>query len=201
MNFTIKKIAFSILATILCINALAQQNLSFGLFGPGLDLGDRENSAIYKIMPSDGKAGIMEPGIRVGAELYATPATSFKLVQSVKIDEMEKFAFSTQIMIRFRLFKVYKHSLSFGFGPQAFYRQTWKGIDGYIDEGVYEGLNMQKKISWLSAELEYNYYINKHNDLSFSIIHLNPEAVGFAVGIKYWLTRKSNHCNTCPSFH
>lgn len=191
------------LLTVFCSPLKAQQNISVVLIGPGLDFGDRENSAIYKTMPGEDKILLMEPGIRFGAEVYGNPATSFKFAQSVRYDSMHKLAFSTQIMIRLRLFKVYKHSMNFGFGPSVFYRQTWSEIDGYTDEKLYEQKTngkFQTRINWVSAELEYNYEISKLDDFSFSIIHLNPEAMGFAFGIKHWFTRKSSHCNTCPSF-
>ncbi|MBR6277904.1 MAG: hypothetical protein IKR41_04015 [Bacteroidales bacterium] len=188
------------ISILLTIKVLGQQNISFGLIGPGFDFGGRVNSAIYETMPGEDKVLIMEPGFRLGVELYATPATSFKFVQAFRIDCMRKMAFSSQIMIRFRLFKVYKHSLSFGFGPTAFYRQTWANIPGYTDEKLYKGKDMQHTINWVSAELEYNYVISKYNDLSFCVTHQNPDAMGFAIGLKHWFTRKSNKCSTCPSF-
>ena len=92
----------------------AQQNISLSLIGPGFDFGDKENSAIYLTMPGKDKAFVLEPGVRFGAEVYGNPATSFKFSQSVRYDSMHKLAFSTQIMIRLRLFQVYKHSMSFG---------------------------------------------------------------------------------------
>ena len=197
------KLFFQILfITVFCNGLKAQQNISISLIGPGFDFGDRENSAVYLTMPSEEKMLIMEPGLRIGVELYANPATSFKFVQSGRYDSMHKLAFSTQMMIRFRLFKIYKHSLSLGFGPTMFYRQTWRGLDGYVDEKLYEGKGrqMQSRINWVSGELEYNFYITKLDDLSFSVIHLHPEAMGFGIGFKHWFTRKSNKCGTCPSF-
>ena len=199
-NF-IKLFILSTLFFVFSFEAKSQQNISLSLLGPGFDFGDKENSAIYKTLPSEDKAFLLEPGLRFGVELYANPATSFKLAQVVRFDSMHKIALSTQMMIRFRLFKVYKHSLSFGFGPTMFYRQTWENIDGYIDEKLYENKNkLQTKINWVSAELEYNYWISKLNDVSFSVVHLHPEAMGFAVGFKHWFTRKGSKCGTCPSF-
>ncbi|MCQ2973549.1 MAG: hypothetical protein MJ211_01915 [Bacteroidales bacterium] len=192
-----------LISLILCVYSnicLSQSNLSVAVTGLGFDFGDCENAAIYKIKANDNGKTILQPGLRFGGEVYATPSTSLKFAQTCKIDCMKKMAFSSQIMLRFRIFKIYKHSLSFGFGPTAFYRQTWEGFDGYIDEGIYKSGNFQNKVCWLSAELEYNYYISKKNDISFAITHLDPEAMGFAIGIKHWITRKSNKCGTCPSF-
>lgn len=198
-----KKILFSILATIVAIYSChAQSNISIGVTGFGFEFGDAENASIYKLKIGDGTKALLEPGIRLGAEVYATPATSIKFAQTFRIDEMQQIAMSTQAMIRFRIFRIYKHSLSVGIGPTAFYRQTWQDFDGYVDEGVYTGHHkFQGKISWLSAEVEYNYVISKYNDLSFCVTHMNPESMGFAIGFKHWFSRKSNKCGTCPSFH
>ena len=178
----------------------AQSNISIAATGLGFDFGDGENAAIYKLKAGSGKSPILEPGARIGLEVYASPATSLKFVQTLRIDEMQKLALSSQVMLRFKIFKIYKHSLSIGVGPTVFLRQTWQNEEGYIDEGIYKSGSWQNKICWLSAELEYNYVVSKYNDISFAICHLNPESMGFAIGLKHWFTRKSNKCNTCPSF-
>ncbi|MBR6177403.1 MAG: hypothetical protein IKQ70_05905 [Bacteroidales bacterium] len=193
-----------IAAAILCVSAglcTAQSNISAALTGLGADFGDRENAPIYKIKADDAGKILLEPGLRLGGEIYASDITSLKFAQTIKIDCMQKAAFSTQVMLRFRLFKIYKHSLSIGIGPCGFYRQTWEDEEGYIDEGVYHSGSFQTKICWLSGELEYNYYLSKKNDLSVAIVHGSPEGIALAIGIKHWISRKSSHCNTCPSFH
>lgn len=180
--------------------ALAQSNISVAFTGFGFDFGKGENVAIYKRSISDGKNPVFEPGLRIGAEVYATPATSVKAVQTFRYDVMARVSMSTQLMFRFRIFKVYKHSVSLGVGPTAFYRKSWSDIEGYADEGIYEDGSMQHKIAWLSTELEYNYIIGKYTDVSFAMTHMTPKGLGFALGIKYWFSRKSNKCGTCPSF-
>ena len=180
--------------------ASAQSNISCALTGFGFDFGKGENVPIYKQKISDGKNPILEPGVRIGVEAYASPATSIKAVQTIRYDVMKKMAYSTQVMLRFRVFRVYKHSVSLGVGPTAFYRQSWSGEDGYVDDGIYSDGAFQHKIAWLSTEVEYNYIIGKYTDISFAVTHMNPQGLGFALGIKYWFSRKSNKCGTCPSF-
>ncbi|MBR4326676.1 MAG: hypothetical protein IKP73_14245 [Bacteroidales bacterium] len=178
----------------------AQCNISAAFTGFGLDFGKGYNVPIYKNTISDGKNPIFEPGIRLGVEVYATPATSLKAVQTFRYDVMAKLAMSTQVMLRFRIFKVYKHSVSLGVGPTFFYRRSWSGEDGYVEDDVYDDGALQRKIAWLSTELEYNYVVGRYTDVSFALTHMNPQGIGCAVGIKYWFTRKSNKCGTCPSF-
>lgn len=197
-----KKILLSLAIMIIASSeSLAQSNFSLDFTSIGFDFGDMENAPIYTIKVNDNGKVIAEPGIRLAAEAYTSDVVSLKFAQTIRLDEMMTLAMSTQIMLRLRMFKIYKHSVNIGFGPQLFYRKTWQNFDGYIDEGVYKGGSLQSKLNWLSAEVEYNYYLNKHNDFSFCVIHMNPEAMGFALGFKHWISRKSNKCNTCPSFH
>ena len=191
-------IIFAVMATSL--TAVAQSNISLAFTGFGLDFGKGENVQIYKRNISDGKNPIFEPGLRLGLEVYASPATSLKVAQTVRYDVMAKLSMSTQLMLRFRIFRVYKHSVSFGVGPTFFYRQPWSDEEGYVDDGIYEDGRLQRKIAWLSTELEYNYVIGRFTDVSFALTHMMPKGMGCAVGIKYWFTRKSNKCGTCPSF-
>ena len=185
---------------IASLSAEAQSNISVAFTGFGFDFGKGENVAIYTHKISDGKNPIFEPGLRIGAEVYASPATSIKVVQTLRCDVMDRMSMSTQLMLRFRVFKVYKHSVSLGVGPTAFYRKSWSNIGGYVDDGSYEDGTYQHKIAWLSTELEYNYIIGRFTDISFAMTHMTPKGLGFALGIKYWFTRKSNKCGTCPSF-
>lgn len=196
----IKRIIFAATFSMSVVLCAAQSNISAAVGGLGADFGKRVNAPLYKIKADDEGKILLEPGLRLGGEIYASDITSLKFAQTIKIDCMQKVALSTQVMIRFRLFKIYKHSLSLGIGPCGFYRKTWEDVEGYIDDDVYHNGNFQTKICWLSGELEYNYYLSKKNDLSVAIVHGNPEGVGLAIGIKHWISRKSSHCNTCPSF-
>ncbi|MCR5455743.1 MAG: hypothetical protein K6F33_12215 [Bacteroidales bacterium] len=182
------------------LTAVAQSNMSLAFTGLGLDFGKGENVPIYKRNISDGQNPIFEPGLRLGLEVYASPATSIKVAQTLRYDVMAKLSMSTQVALRFRIFKVYKHSLSLGVGPTFFYRQSWSDEEGYVDEDIYDDGTLQRKIAWLSTELEYNYVLGKFTDLSFALTHMTPKGMGCALGIKYWFTRKSNKCGTCPSF-
>jgi hypothetical protein len=180
--------------------AWAQCNVSAAFTGFGFDFGKGENVGIYKRKISENKSPIFEPGLRFGVEVYASPATSLKAVQTFRYDVMNRMSMSSQIMLRFRVFRVYKHSVSLGVGPTAFYRKSWSDIDGYVDEDIYHDGSMQYQIAWLSTELEYNYVLGRDWDASFALTHMHPKGMGFAVGMKYWFTRKSNKCGTCPSF-
>jgi len=146
-----------------------------------------------------------EPGLIFAYEAFATPTASLKINMALLIDKVQKFAGFPQVLMRFRLFNAYKHSMTLGVGSAFYFRQTWAGLQGYEDENIYNGDNdWQYHFAWLSGELEYNYYLSKMSNLSVSLSLINPESIGLSVGYKYWISKKSKRkrgCISCPSFH
>lgn len=187
---------------ILCIistQAKSQSNISLLLTGIGYDFSDRKNVNIYNRNIADGKI-VADPGLQFAFEVYSGDITGIKFTQSANLDACNKIAGATQIMLTFRLFKIYKHSIHLGIGPKAFYRQTWQNINGYINDDIYQNGDVQYKICWLSGELDYNYRLDKKNDITFCIGQTTPVSAGVMIGIKHWFSRKSTNCITCPSF-
>jgi len=143
-----------------------------------------------------------EPGLIIAYEAYASSKAALKLSQSLIFDKASHLAAATSIMIKFRVAKSFKHSFYLALGPVYHYRKTWADMEGYTDEPIYNiASDWQHKISWLSAEIEYNYYLNKVTDLSISLNHIQAESVGIAFGFKYWINkkpRKKKGCVSCP---
>lgn len=195
------KISVFILLLLFNIQLFAQSNISARLISVCVNPYDTINNSLYKNnILKDGLLTI-EPGINFAAEVYGNDYTSIKFVQSMRYDACSKIAGSTQVMLRFRLLKKWKSSLTFGIGPIYFYRQTWATIEGYTNEDFYlQSGTIQHKVNWLSGEIEYNHYLTKHSDLSISINHISPRSFGLLIGYKYWFSRKSSKCNTCPSY-
>lgn len=146
-----------------------------------------------------------EPGLIIAYEAYANSNTALKLSQAIILDKASHLAGATSAMIKFKLLKSFKHSFYIALGPTFHYRKNWADMEGYIDEPVYNSNeDWQYKISWLSAEVEYNFYLNKMTDLSISLNHIQAESIGLAVGFKYWINkkpRKKRGCISCPSLH
>lgn len=188
---------------ILCnVKLLAQSNFSIRMTGICANPGTISNLDLYKNKITDNGKFSFEPGLQLSFELFGNVSTSLKLVQTVQNDAAAKISGATQLMFRFRLFKIWKHYVVIGFGPVAHYRQNWNSFENYEEESLWEtNGNMQKNISWLSGEIEYNYYLGKKGDLCISINHVHPESVALFVGYKYWFSRKSGKCKTCPSFN
>jgi len=180
----------------------AQSNVSFKLTTLSYQFSDVQSELAKLKLSPKGKLAI-EPGLIFSFEGYASSNAAIKISQAFLLDKAVHLAGFTQMMIKFKVAKSFKHAFYIGIGPIFHYRQTWENMDNYIDESIYTtSLDWQHKFSWLSGELEYNYYLSKYADLSISFNHIQAESVGLAVGIKYWLSRTpKNHCISCPSFH
>jgi len=183
---------------------LAQNNISLKLTSLTYQFTETQPD-ILKLNLSDNGQLALEPGLLFSYEGYASAATAIKISQLLILDKAMHFAAKTQLMIKFRLVKSFKHSFYFAFGPGFNYRKSWADIEGYVDEPIYTTKSdWQYKLNWLSGEMEYNYYLNKYTDLSISINQVQAESIGIAVGLKYWINKtpsKKRGCISCPSFH
>lgn len=182
----------------------AQNSVSFKANTLTYQFTDTQPELANLKLTNDGKLAI-EPGVIIAYEAYATSNTALKLSQAVIFDKTGHLAGATSAMIKFRLLKSFKHSIYAALGPTLHFRKNWADMDEYIDEPIYNSTDeWQHKISWLSAEIEYNYYLNRKMDLSISLNHIQAESIGLAVGVKYWINkkpRKKRGCVSCPGFH
>ena len=184
--------------------AKSQININIKLTTLSYQFSDNNLDLVKQKLGGSGKLAL-EPGLIFSYESFATPNASIKVAMALYYDKASKLAGFPQILIRFRLFNAYKHSMSMGLGPAFYFRQSWSTIVGYEDDGVYTDTgDWQYKMAWLSGELEYNYYLSKNSNLSVSLNLINPESLGLAVGYKYWISKKPKRkrgCISCPNFH
>jgi hypothetical protein len=182
----------------------AQNNISFKLSTISYQFTDLQPELADLKISDNGKLAF-EPGLIFSYEGYASPITAIKFLQSAIFDKALHFSATSQIMIKFRLVKSFKHSFYFGFGPAFHYRKSWSDMSTYETEELYtEKSGWQYKMNWLSGELEYNFYIGKFSDLSVSINHTQAESIALAVGYKYWINKKplkKKGCISCPGLH
>ena len=201
------KVFLFLVVSIFVLNketAKSQSNVNIKLLTLSYQFNDNNTNLANRSIDEDGRLAF-ESGFIFAYETFANTTTSLKIATSFYYDKASKLAGFQQVLIRFRLFNAFKHSMSVGFGPSFNFRQTWATMDGYKDYGIYNNNgDWQTKMSWLSGELEYNYYISKNANLSVSINLINPQSVGLAVGYKYWISKKPKRkrgCVSCPSFH
>jgi hypothetical protein len=202
MKRSLKDIIFVSIFLILSNLLLSQSNISLKLSTLTYQFTDVQPE-LAKLKLSQNGQFAFEPGLIFAFEGYATSNTALKISQAFLIDKALHLAGSTQIMVKFKVAKSFKHAFYIGFGPIFHYRQTWANMDNYIDEPVYKtSLDWQHKFSWLSGEIEYNYYLSKMTDLSISFNHIQAESIGLAIGFKYWMSRTTKkRCISCPGLH
>lgn len=193
---------FIIILLIFSQSLVAQSNIGIKLTTVTYQFTDVQPE-LAKLKISQNGQFAFEPGLIFAFEGYATSNTALKISQSFLLDKALHLAGSSQVMIKFRIAKSFKHAVYIGFGPVFHYRQTWANMENYIAEPVYKtSLDWQHKFSWLSGEIEYNYYLNKYTDLSISFNHIQAESIGLAIGFKYWISRTTKKgCISCPGLH
>jgi len=195
---TILTSAILFICTYCCF---AQSNMCIKANSLSYNFYKNENSNLYKTKLLDNGQLTLEPGIQLSAEIFGSIYTSFKILQTVKNDACSKFSGSTQLLIRYRLFKRWRHSIYAGIGPVIFYRESWTSINNYTDNNFYEHSDpLDYKNFWLSGEIEYNYSINKFGDFSLSLNQINGNSLGVLFGYKYWFSRKPRKNCNCPSY-
>ncbi len=206
-RFILQIIKISLLVGFLIIKveyANSQSNISIKLNTLTYQITEPQTNIINRTLSDNGKLAL-EPGVVFSYDAYASPTAALHISQAFIFDKASHLAGATGLMVKFRIIKYYQHSFYVAFGTSLHYRQTWENIDGYLPESAYkESSDWQYKFNWLSGEIEYNYYINKMNDLSFSVLHIQAETVGFAIGIKHWISkhqRKKRGCVSCPGLH
>jgi len=192
-------IIFLLVFSASAYESYSQTNISVRATGIAIHPFTNDNIALYKNKLTGNGSVCFEPGLQFSAELFGTAATSFKFVQGIQNDAAAKLSGTTQIMFRIRILHLWKNFVHIGIGPAFHYRQTWTQFPEYEQEDMWEtNSKMDVNKSWISGEIEYNYYFSKNSDLSFSINHSQPQGFSLFLGYKYWLSRKSNRCNTCP---
>jgi hypothetical protein len=202
---TILKIIFtSIVLIFFWSYALAQNNVGFKLNTFTYQFSDVQPELAKLKLSQNGQFAI-EPGIIFSYEEFASSNTAIKISQSFILDKALHLAGASQIMIKFRIAKSFKHSVYMALGPVFHFRQTWASDDTYINEPIYNSsIGWQYKFSWISGEIEYNYYLNKYTDFSVSLNHIQAESIGLAFGLKRWINKnpkKKRGCVSCPGLH
>ena len=113
---------------------------------------------------------------------------SVKVAQGMYSDCAQLFAGHTHVGFRLNVLNSNRHFLEIGFGPTLVYRQTWYRFPGYVQEtGLLKNTdNWQWNFVWYGGELEYDYKLSQHFDLTLNAIPGPPDFVTFGLGARYW---------------
>jgi len=196
-----KKIAILVLIFILN-KSYSQSNISARAFFVGTNFTIDSNSILFKTKVIPDGYFTLEPGINLSAEFFQDEDISLKFMSSFFMDATTSISLNLSIMLRFRFYFVLRNYFTIGFGPVIFARNTWERFPNYLYIDKFKTYNnIQYRIWGLSSEIEYCRILSKTTDLCISVNHLHPYSATFCVGLKYWFSRKSKKCHTCPSFH
>lgn len=182
----------------------SQNNVSLRMINFTYHPTNKQSTALYNYMFDEQGKLTFEPGVILSYESFGDELTSIVFTQAAFRDVAKHWAGYTQLLVRRKVGQVYKHYFYIGIGPIIHYRQSWTNMILYRDEVFYtlsDNQQLQYKMGWFSAEIEYKYYLSKKLDITFVLNHLKPESIGITVGLKYWINRKApKKCRTCPSF-
>jgi hypothetical protein len=143
----------------------------------------------------------LEPGLIISYDRYIYKKFSFRLSTAVMNDRYNQMSGFSQVMIKYKLFKYYKHSLYFGFGPAIHYSTNKRDIENYVNEDDYTTSgNMIYKPSWISGLIEYNYLINKKIDFAVAFNHIHPKSPALSVGIRVDMPGGGGKGCNCPGY-
>ncbi|MBU0763996.1 MAG: hypothetical protein KJ607_04080 [Bacteroidetes bacterium] len=192
-----------ILIVIASINDVTgQSNVSLKLHGIGFLAKKSEYGPIFENNIDPAGRWIFQPGLVLSYEVYLLEydhAVQFQ--QGITLDIAAQACGFTWIEYRLRVWKFWRHTVTFGTGPVLYYRSSWDRFPEYRDHGDLDITgNLEYRFMPIGAELEYSYYISNKSDISFSIQYSQPKTVSASIGYKYWIQTKIKHkrkCSTC----
>lgn len=182
---------------------ISQTNISAKVSGFSINPFNDVNKHLYS-KPFFDTTGILtfEPGFQLAGEFYGKTSTSVKVLMTVNKDQVGNNAGFAQFMIRYKFLDNKKIYMHVGVGPVFHYRKTWQTIPNYMTDNFYNYTNgYDYKFWWLSGEIELSKKTRKDTEFCMSINHYHPKSIGLFFGIKYWISRRNTHCNTCPSYN
>ncbi|NOZ34730.1 MAG: hypothetical protein GXO80_05475 [Chlorobi bacterium] len=142
-----------------------------------------------------------EPGLIFSYDRFFVKELSFRISTSVMNDRYNTLAGYSQIMLKYKVLKYYKHSFYIGFGPAVFYETDKSDIDGWVNEDNYNlSGNTLYKIAWLSGMAEYNYYLTKKIDLAITLNHSHSKSFALSLGVRFDIPDPNGKGCDCPSF-
>lgn len=131
---------------------------------------------------------VMNYGIALTAEYRFHPHVGLKFGQAILSDCGGKFAGASLLTLRTQAQLGKLGEGSIGMGPFFYYRRTWKNMDGYVDQGLFrdsKNKRWETKFVWHGGEVEHNYPINSHMDISTNVLPGIPVLFVVTPGVRW----------------
>jgi len=146
---------------------------------------------------------IVEPGYQLSFEKYIyLTVLSLEIRQGIHSDAAAKMSGHVALGLRWKFFHVGRSSFSISAAPVYAYRENWKSIPQYIDnDGYIDNERFQYRFLF-GSELEYNIFVGKRSDISFSLMYNNSKSsLTFGLGYRFWINPyvnlKEDKCTSC----
>ena len=196
-----KALLFFILISASILQVISQNSLSARIITVSTHPFAESNLALHK-NPIDNSGYLtFEPGLVFSYDRYLFKKFSFRFSTALMNDRFNLLAGYSQILLKYKILKYYKHSLYLGFGPAIHYETDKTFIENYVNEDNYSIVNnTMYKISWLSGLVEYNYYLNKKTDLALALNHIHPRTIAISIGVRFDMPDPNGKGCNCPSF-
>jgi len=161
----------------------------------------KQNLILHK-NPIDNNGYItFEPGLILSYDKYLVNKFAIRISTSVMNDRYKTHTGYSQVMLKYKILKYYKHSVYIGFGPAIHYSSNKSNIENYTNEDNYKiANNTMYKIAWLSGMAEYNYYISKKIDFVVALNHTDTRSLGISIGVRFDIPDPNGKGCDCPSF-
>ena len=160
-----------------------------------------QNLALHKNTIDKNGYITFEPGLILSYDRYLAKKLSFRFSTAVMNDRYNTLAGYSQVILKYKVLKYYKHSVYLGFGPAIFYETDKSYIENWVNEDNYKTANNTLyKTGWLSGMFEYNYYINKHMDFALTLNNTHSKSFAISAGIRFDLPDPNGKGCDCPSF-
>lgn len=142
-----------------------------------------------------------EPGLIFSYDRYLAKNLSFRASTAIMVDRFKLLSGYSQIMLKYKLLKYYKHSIYVGIGPSIYYDTNKTSIEGFVNEDNYKIVdNTMYKIGWISGIIEYNYYMTKEVDIAITLNHTHSRSVALSIGARIDIPDPNGKGCDCPSF-
>ena len=164
---------------------------------------DEINSNLFDNRIDANSVFVIEPAVMVSIETMISGENfSWRIMPGFMSDAAAKPAFFVHLGLKLKLFNTWRHSFHVAAGGAILGRRLWSDIPGYIYESGYSQNGTWEYRLEPFGELEYNIFINKKSDITFSGIYgYQHHAFTFTVGYRFWLSTRIKHprnCGSCP---
>jgi hypothetical protein len=166
----------------------------------GFHPGSNPNSALYENAISESGQVVVEPSVWIGLEMMIREDhTSVQVYQGFMADAAARSAMFTYIGFKRKFLQRNRSSFVAEIGTTYSRRENWSALAGYKQENSYSGTGKwQDKWIYVSGGLSYYFYINKRNDITFTVWYGHYDnTITFMLGHRFWFSTILKHPKPC----